>query len=257
MSIHWPTFFAQVVNFLILVWLLKRFLYGPVVRAMDEREKRIAARLEEAAQRQAEAEREAATLKRQREELEKARETLLAEARQEADELRRRLTTQAREEIERLKQQWREAITRRQAEFLSELRERMARELLQVTREALNELADVKLEHRIVDVFLARWQQADGELVERLTDLLERAGDGLEVLSAFELSAEDQERLETWIRERLGYDGEVTFHTNSELIAGIQLRAAGHKVAFSLGDFVETLEERMAAELEAAQKVVA
>ena len=48
MSVNWFTVAAQVVNFLILVWLLHRFLYGPIIAAMDRRERRIAERLQDA-----------------------------------------------------------------------------------------------------------------------------------------------------------------------------------------------------------------
>ena len=49
MLIDWFTVGAQVLNFLILVWLLKRFLYKPILNAIDAREKRIAAELADAA----------------------------------------------------------------------------------------------------------------------------------------------------------------------------------------------------------------
>jgi len=49
MLIDWFTVVAQVVNFLILVWLLKRFLYRPILNAIDAREKRIATKLADAA----------------------------------------------------------------------------------------------------------------------------------------------------------------------------------------------------------------
>jgi len=42
MLIDWFTVGAQALNFLILVWLMKRFLYKPVLHAIDEREMRIA-----------------------------------------------------------------------------------------------------------------------------------------------------------------------------------------------------------------------
>ena len=44
MQIDWITVAAQIVNFLILVWLLQHFLYGPITRAMQRREQRIAER---------------------------------------------------------------------------------------------------------------------------------------------------------------------------------------------------------------------
>ncbi|HEY4789048.1 MAG TPA: hypothetical protein VIH57_23530, partial [Bacteroidales bacterium] len=58
MLIDWFTVAAQLINFLVLVWLLKRFLYKPVLKAIDEREKRIVMQLQEAENKKAEADRE-------------------------------------------------------------------------------------------------------------------------------------------------------------------------------------------------------
>ena len=55
MPIDWFTVVAQAINFLILVWLLKRFLYKPILHAIDEREKGIAAQLAQAEAKKAEA----------------------------------------------------------------------------------------------------------------------------------------------------------------------------------------------------------
>jgi F-type H+-transporting ATPase subunit b len=45
-------------TFLILVWLLKRFLYKPILHAIDERERRIAKELADADTKKTEAEKE-------------------------------------------------------------------------------------------------------------------------------------------------------------------------------------------------------
>ena len=58
MEVDWFTVIAQILNFLVLVWLLKRFLYKPVLNAIDEREKKIASELEDAAIHKAEARKE-------------------------------------------------------------------------------------------------------------------------------------------------------------------------------------------------------
>ena len=55
MLVDWFTVAAQVVNFVILVWLLKRFLYQPILHAIDAREQRIALSLADAAAKEAEA----------------------------------------------------------------------------------------------------------------------------------------------------------------------------------------------------------
>ena len=59
MLIDWFTVGAQALNFIILVWLLKRFLYKPILNAVDAREKRIAAELADADAKKAEAQKRA------------------------------------------------------------------------------------------------------------------------------------------------------------------------------------------------------
>jgi len=58
MQINWFTVIAQIINFFILVWLLKRFLYKPILKAIDEREKKIASQLEDANAKEEKAEKE-------------------------------------------------------------------------------------------------------------------------------------------------------------------------------------------------------
>ncbi len=58
MGADWFTVVAQIINFLILVALLKRFLYGPIIRAMDRREAEIASRMDAASDKTADAEKQ-------------------------------------------------------------------------------------------------------------------------------------------------------------------------------------------------------
>ena len=52
MSIDWITVVAQIANFLVLVWLLKRFLYRPILDGIDAREAEITRRMAEAGEAQ-------------------------------------------------------------------------------------------------------------------------------------------------------------------------------------------------------------
>ena len=80
MGVDWFTLVAQIVNFLVLVWLLKHFLYGRIVGAMKEREAKIAGRLDEAARQRASAEAEAELFRVRNLEFEANREEMLARA---------------------------------------------------------------------------------------------------------------------------------------------------------------------------------
>ena len=80
MLIDWFTVGAQALNFIILVWLLKRFLYKPILDAIDAREKRIAAELADADAKKAEAKKERDEFQHKNEEFDEQRAALLRKA---------------------------------------------------------------------------------------------------------------------------------------------------------------------------------
>ena len=89
MLVDWFTTAAQIINFLILVWLLKRFLYKPILHAMDEREKRMVNALNEVEQQKTNAENERLAFEKKSQELAQERERILKNAAEQAGEERR------------------------------------------------------------------------------------------------------------------------------------------------------------------------
>src|ERR1700733_8084922 len=110
MLINWFTVCAQAVNFLILVWLLKRFLYKPILHAIDEREKGIAAQLAQAEARVAEAQVERDDFEHKNEAFEEERAALLKKATDDASSERQRLVDEARKDADALRAKRQEAL---------------------------------------------------------------------------------------------------------------------------------------------------
>ena len=96
MLIDWFTVGAQALNFLILVWLMKRFLYKPILHAIDEREKRIAAELANADVKKAEAEKERDDFQHKNAEFDQQRAALMTKATTDAQAENQRLIDEAR-----------------------------------------------------------------------------------------------------------------------------------------------------------------
>src|SRR5580698_7005160 len=103
MPIDWFTVIAQAVNFLILVWLLKRFLYKPILHAIDEREKGIAAQLAEAEAKKGESQKERDDFQHKNEVFDQERAVLLKKATDEAKAERQRLLDEARKDADALR----------------------------------------------------------------------------------------------------------------------------------------------------------
>src|ERR1035441_5979638 len=110
MLIDWFTVLAQVVNFLILVWLLKRFLYRPILDAIDAREKRIAKELADANAKKVEAQKESEEFQHKNEAFDQQRATLLSKATDEAKAERQRLFDEARKSADALSAKRQEAL---------------------------------------------------------------------------------------------------------------------------------------------------
>lgn len=256
MEIDAVTVIAQIVNFLILLWLLKRFLYGPIIQAMEERRERIAGEMDEARKREAQAEEEARRHREERRRLEQRRDELMQQAREEADRRRRELIDQAREEVEEIERRWHENLRDERDAFIREIRLRMGREVCTVARHALRDLANRELQVQVVSLFIERVEHLDEQRRRELRDALADAEDGATVISAFELSAGQQKDLSGAIRELLGDRGGLTFRTSADLLCGVELNVAGQKIAWSVDSYLAALEESVveALEREAAEE---
>jgi F-type H+-transporting ATPase subunit b len=245
--IDWFTVLAQIVNFLILVFLLHRFLYNPILNAMARREQRIADDLETAERKRREAREEIESYRQKKAELEERRQEFLSQAEEDAEEKRRQLLQKARAETDEIRTRWQRAIEQEKESFLADLRRRVSQETYRVIRSALADMADVALEERIVTVFLARLAelpQSEREALGAGPAATETA-DSWKINSAFDLPDERQEEIRQVVEEVVGYNGRLTFNTQPDLIAGIELVAAGHKVAWSLDSYLDNLEEAL------------
>lgn len=250
MDINWTTFTAQIINFLVLVWLLKRFLYGPIVRAMDEREKRLAERLQEATDARQNTEQEAAEYRRKNEELDRAREELLAAAGREVEEWKKQHLQHAREEVEHARREWYRSIERERAAFLRDLRQRAGRQVYEITRRVMGKLCHARLEGQVIESFSGQLQQVDEQRRGEIAAAIRNSHHRVLVETAFELPEEGQRRIEAMIHENLTDGIDIDFKVEPELICGIELKAAGYKVAWSAGETLEELEEEFSAALD-------
>ena len=151
MPINWFTVAAQAINFLILVWLLKRFLYKPILHAIDEREKGIAAQLAEAEAKKAESQKERDDFQHKNEAFDQERAALLKKATDEAKAERQRLLDEARKDADALRAKRQEALRNEQQNLSQEITRWTQKEVFAISRKTLVDLAATSLEERMGD----------------------------------------------------------------------------------------------------------
>jgi F-type H+-transporting ATPase subunit b len=246
MLIDWFTVGAQALNFLILVWLMKRFLYKPVLQAIDAREKRVAAELAEAAAKKTEAEKLKAELESQLANVDQQRAALLKKATDEAAVEGQRLIGVARKAADALTAKRKETL-RADAQTLGQAIERRTKdEVFAIARKALADLATTSLEERLGEVFTRRLHDMGGKEKDALASALKAASNAAIVRSAFDLPPEERAKVQYAINVAISADVHLRFETAPDLVCGIELSTNGMKVGWSIKDYLSSLDRGVA-----------
>jgi F-type H+-transporting ATPase subunit b len=248
--INWFTVIAQIVNFLILVVLLKYLLYNRIIKAMDEREGKIQLHLKEAEEKEQAAEQEAQSLREKNRDFDEKREYMLTQAKKEADARRKELIQEARQAATNLRLVWQEAVRREKESFVLNLRKMAATQAYSITRKAFEDLADAEPEERMVDVFLARIQKIKKKERDALVASIKEAGNEVVIQSAFEITSKMRTKVTQALHRHLSGEIAPRYETTPDLIMGIELKTRGRKIAWNLRHYLDTMEENALRTLE-------
>ena len=254
MLIDWFTVIAQLINFLILVGLMKRFLFKPILKSIDAREKRIALALADADLKKTEALQEKIIFENKNNQFNQQRQQLLETATEEANIERQRLFTDAQQAADDFSAKRQEAWQREQQSMKEELIRHTREEVFAISRKTLTDLADTALEQRMVDVFSDHLHSLGKKQITALVGSLQNSPGQMHVRSAFELSPAQQSAIQQTLTEMLpsGLNESnmstlnmVSFVVDPQLICGIELTIDGQKLAWSIHDYLSSLEERV------------
>lgn len=236
LELNWSTFLLEIVNFLVLVWLLKRFFYQPVLEAIGRRRADIEQTLKEAEMRHAEAE----ALQQQyqdrltvwEQEREAARTELVKEVEEERNRQLGALRATLAQETEKA-----EVLARRRAEA-----ERAQAQELALTQGAafaarlLSRAAGPELERRLLDWVVDGLDTGSPERFQPLRTTANITVERIRVTSAYPLCEADRERLEGALRSALGVDGPFDYDRDSRLLAGLRVNVGAWVLGANLQD---------------------
>ena len=243
MLIDWFTVGAQALNFLILVWLLKHFLYKPILNAIDAREKRITKELADANAKKTEAQKERDEFQKKNEEFDQQRAALLTKATDEAKAERQRLLDEARKAADALSAKRQESLINDARNVNHAISDLTQKEVFSITRKALTDLATVSLEERMGEVFTRRLRELDEKAKTVLGDALKKNSEPALVRSTFDLPAVQRAAIQNALNETFSAEIHIRFETSPDLVSGIELSANGQKVGWSIADYLASLEK--------------
>jgi F-type H+-transporting ATPase subunit b len=246
MHIDWFTVIAEVINFLVLVWLLKRFLYKPVLTAIDEREKKISDQLKDAENKKTEAKKEQDDFKQKNDVFDKQKKDLMDKAVVDSNKQRDVLLEAARNDATVLRTNLEKASKDAQENKEHDIAQKTQEQVLAITRKTLTDIASLSLEEQSVNTFIKRLSESNEEEKKQFIDAFKSKANTIIVQSAFDLPEKQQTEITDAVDGTLGTKTQLQFKTTPALISGIELSTNGYKLAWSISAYLNSLEKNIA-----------
>jgi len=251
-TVDWFLLAAQLINFALLLVLLRVFLYKPVLNVMEQREEHLALAWSEAERVQAEAQAEAAELAAARAGMDRERRRRLELVEAEAERLRAGRLREVEAETAAFRASQGEALEEGRKKAVAALQDRSAELLLSELRATLDDLADDDLERRTTAVFARRLRELEpAHVAELRAAALEAAP---VIATAFELGEAQRRELAELVNDVTSTTTPPSFVIDDRLLFGVELTVGAVRVAVSGYERLAALEagfDQALADLEA------
>lgn len=223
MDLNWTTFFLEIINFLVLVWILKRFLYKPVLEAISQRKVVIDRTLADAKAKEARAQALGEQYQNRLSDWENEKEKLRAVVVDEIRTQRAQMTAALENSLKEGREKARVLEDRRLKELQNKSEEAGVARGVQFTARLLARMACPELEARLVNLLLEDLPLLSDEQKKALRSVCRQAGLQVKVSSAFPLSASQRSVITEKLKEVTEDSITLDFNEDSGLVAGLRV----------------------------------
>ena len=246
MSIDFFTLCAQIINLLILLFLLKKFLYLPILKVLEDRKKLLENeyKVAEIARKKAEVLEKNAQEKYSEIEIEKQK--ILAQSHEKADALEQKLLAVAKQEFSKARQQWKNKLISEQNSFDLALQNLIAEYFQKFATGALDQMADISLNELFLNKLMQKISaQKQDKKSEFVRDFL--VSGELELVSAENFDTKTKQRFKDFIKNEfmLNEDLEINFSTDKNLICGVVLKNKEQMIEWNLAEYISEFSNNL------------
>lgn len=240
MTIDWFTVIAQILNFLVLVWLLKRFLYQPILNAVDEREKKITSQLKEAEAKKTQALQERDKFQQKNAAFDIERAAKMEAVQKETATEKQRLFEEVREESKVLRQRYESSLSNEVEQVTERLKQKVQDEVFSIAQKTLEDLANASLEEKMVHVFIEKLKHlTEEEIIKFKKAFIDDKK--MIIKSAFELPESSREQLNEVIDEISDKPIQILYQHAPGLVSGIAIITDRYSLSWNIDAYLDNL----------------
>lgn len=236
MEIDWFTVGAQIINFFILLFLLRQFLYRPILNVIEERRDRLQAERQKLDSRDDELKWERKQIAEERQSLEATQKQRQEALQKDIEEKKRKWLEEARQDVERRRQEWLESFHTMRAEALDEFGDQLESAVLTATQTFLEALTDEELFDAFFDRFI---EQLDNHLAGQQPE----PDQSIVVESSESLDETQKQRLSKLLEKHLHETLELEYTVSPELSLGLRVSVGSTQFEWTVEQYLSEIQE--------------
>jgi F-type H+-transporting ATPase subunit b len=243
LELNWSTFLLEIINFLVLLWILKHFLYKPVLEVIARRRAGIEAQLSEARDLREEAEHLKAEYEGRLTDWQREQEAARAALGEEIDQERAKRLSALQAALEQERQKAAVAESKRREDERRAIEQRALDQGARFASRVLSLAAGAQLESRLIDLTLEDLRTLPADRVSALRTQWDGKPPRIQVASAFPLPEGRRPDLEQALRDVSGIDTPVEYEVDTRLMAGLRISIGAWVLAANLRDELKGFAE--------------
>jgi F-type H+-transporting ATPase subunit b len=240
MNISWFEIIAQIINFFIILFILQKLLYKPVMKAMKERQERIQKSQIEANAKMKDATELMDTYDKKMQDIQKEKREILEEARTQAQEKKEGLLEDYKNEAEHKRRVYLKEIEDEKENFTRHLRENLGESAVKIASHILNDISSKELQSEVFNTFILRLKNLNRDIPdpEDLTD-----EDHAKIHSFSALSQYEKKTVEEVLGDQLKNVKEISYEMDSELVLGYELHLETYTIHTNIKNYLDEIEK--------------
>lgn len=250
MGIDLFTLIAQIINLLLLLYLLRRFLYLPVLMAVTNRQRMIASELRKAARAEKRASETEAECKQKMQEIEAQKQEILSAAHKEARLLMEKMSEENHKQAQKDRKEWQQRFKAEQSGFENAVQQLVVKHFNIFANSAVKQMADVSLNDLVIRQFkekilsLSKSQKRDFIASYKNKKLII-------IQTAEELNTETAKDLCEFVRKQfeIASDAEIVIELKKELISGLALQADEQLISWNIESYLDDFRRHLSDEV--------
>ena len=246
MDFNLTTFLVQIVNLFLLVWLLKRFLYRPVLAIIEKRRQEVIHNIQEAEKKLTEAEQTQKTLSKLKEDYEKQRQKRFSELDQEIHQQHAQMMKSLEVEFAQKRQKLQDDLNSNWTMAEATIHQMIGKEFLALAQKILTEWSHQSPVDQMLTLFGNKIVKLAASKRNQIQKIL-LAQKSIQVISSTKLNQKQQQALRGVLLKNFTLPPKIRFQykQQSHLILGLEIRIGDFSLDWNLNNYLDEMNQHL------------